>query len=202
MLFTLKEKGFTVVSSESGWASPFPSVLRGVTVVGGVPSDFYAEVDDGEVFLRAVDPIGGVYEHDAMVFRMASRIGEVPVTHRSREAGSSSYTFAKLMKLWVSHLTSLSVLPLKIAMVGSFGVSALGFVLGAVMMARALAAGSAPAGWLSLFCAVTFLFGVLFAFLGIVSAYLGRMYVSLNERGMVWIRSGGNARAEDPRRLP
>jgi len=70
MLFTLKEKGFTVVSSESGWASPFPSVLRGVTVVGGVPSDFYAEVDDGEVFLRAVDPIGGVYEHDAMVYRM------------------------------------------------------------------------------------------------------------------------------------
>jgi glycosyltransferase involved in cell wall biosynthesis len=141
---------------------------------------------------RAMGAVASPYPYiDAMVFRMASRIGEVPVTHRSREAGSSNYTFAKLMRLWVSHLTSLSVLPLKIAMVGSFGVSALGFVLGAVMMARALAAGSAPAGWLSLFCAVTFLFGVLFAFLGIVSAYLGRMYVSLNERDLLWIRSEG-----------
>ena len=51
----------------------------------------------------------------------------------------------------------------------------------------------APAGWLSLFCAVTFLFSILFLFLGIVSAYLGRMYVGLNERGLLWVR------AESPR---
>jgi hypothetical protein len=115
--------------------------------------------------------------------------GDVAVEHRPRESGRSSYTLAKLIALWLSHLTSLSVLPLRVAMVGSFAISGLGFAGGAIAAVRALASGGAPVGWLSLFCAVTFLFSVLFAFLGIVSAYLGRMYVSLNEQGMVWVRS-------------
>jgi undecaprenyl-phosphate 4-deoxy-4-formamido-L-arabinose transferase len=126
---------------------------------------------------------------DAMIFRMTSHVGEVPVEHRRRGDGASSYTLRKLLSLWISHLTSLSVLPLRAAMVGSFGTSALGFVVGVAMMVRVLLERKAPEGWLSLFCAVTFLFSILFAFLGIISAYLGRMYVSLNERSLVWVRS-------------
>ena len=103
--------------------------------------------------------------------------------------GSSNYDLTKLVVLWLSHLTTLSVLPLRIAVVGSFGISGLGFLLGVAATARALSLGGAPVGWLSLFCAVTFLFSVLFAFLGVVSAYVGRMYVALNEQGLVWVRS-------------
>lgn len=127
---------------------------------------------------------------DAMIFRVASRIETVTVEHRRRSSGSSTYTLQKLVALWLSHLTSLSVLPLRVAMFGSFGISALGFLGGVVAAARALYLGGAPVGWLSLFCAITFLFSVLFAFLGIVSAYLGRLYVSANEQDLVWIRSG------------
>jgi hypothetical protein len=126
---------------------------------------------------------------DALIFRMAARIGDARVAHRPRAAGSSTYTLGRLMTMGLSHVTSLSVLPLRIAVVGSFGISALGFLAGAAATVRALALGGAPVGWLSLFCAVTFLFSVLFAFLGIVSAYVGRMYVASNERGLVWVRS-------------
>lgn len=126
---------------------------------------------------------------DAMIFRMANRIGEARVEHRARAAGSSSYTLPKLLTIGLSHVTSLSVLPLRLAVIGSFGISLFGFVVGVAATARALALGGAPLGWLSLFCAVTFLFSVLFAFLGIVSAYVGRMYVASNEQGMVWVRS-------------
>jgi undecaprenyl-phosphate 4-deoxy-4-formamido-L-arabinose transferase len=125
---------------------------------------------------------------DAMIFRMTRHIGEVDVEHRPREVGTSHYTLRKLVVLWLSHITSLSVLPLRVAMIVSFGVSALGFFGGLVAIIRALSLGGAPVGWMSLFCAITFLFSVLFAFLGIVSAYLGRMYVSLNEQGLVWVR--------------
>lgn len=139
---------------------------------------------------RALGAVQSPYPYiDAMVFRMASRIGQTKVEHRPREAGVSTYTLATLTRLWVSHLTSLSVLPLKFAMAGSFGVSALGFLVGVFELVRVLIERKAPAGWLSIFCAVTFLFSVLFAFLGILSAYLGRMYVSLNERGLTWTRS-------------
>jgi undecaprenyl-phosphate 4-deoxy-4-formamido-L-arabinose transferase len=125
---------------------------------------------------------------EALVFRMTSRVGAVQVEHRPRGGGASTYTLRKLLSLWVSHLTTLSVLPLKVAVVGSLGVSVLGFALGIAMVARALIVGGAPTGWLSLFCAIAFLFSILFAFLGIVSAYLGRLYVASNERGLAWIR--------------
>ena len=139
---------------------------------------------------RALGAVASPYPYiDAMVFRMASRIADVPVEHRPRSAGASSYSLGKLLSLWISHLTSLSVLPLKAAMLGSFAAALLGFLVGVVELVRVLLERKAPPGWLSLFCAVTFLFSILFLFLGIVSAYLGRMYVSLNERGMVWVRA-------------
>jgi undecaprenyl-phosphate 4-deoxy-4-formamido-L-arabinose transferase len=126
---------------------------------------------------------------DALVFRMTCRIGHVSIEHRARSSSGSTYTFRKLVSLWVSHLTTLSVFPLKVAVVGSLSASVLGFAFGVAQLVRALVVGGAPAGWLSLFCAVTFLFSILFAFLGIISAYLGRMYVAMNERELIWIRT-------------
>jgi undecaprenyl-phosphate 4-deoxy-4-formamido-L-arabinose transferase len=61
--------------------------------------------------------------------------------------------------------------------------------VGVVQVIRALSLREAPPGWLSLFCALTFLFSLLFAFLGVVSAYVGRLYVNLNARGLDWVRS-------------
>lgn len=126
---------------------------------------------------------------EALVFRMTRRIMAVPVAHRPRAVGESSYGVGALASLWLSHLTTLSVLPLRLAVGASFAISAAGFVVGAALTTRALVLGGAPTGWLSLFCAVTFLFSVLFALLGVVSAYVGRMYVASNERGTAWVRS-------------
>jgi len=150
---------------------------------------------------RALGQVESPYPYiDALIFRMTRHVGEEPVDHLARETGQSTYTLGRLLKLWVSHLTSLTILPLQFAMIGSFSVSALGFVVGAGQLVRVLIERKAPAGWLSLFVSVTFLFSVLFAFLGIISAYLGRMYVSLNERGLVWTRSHhGSGTAEEPR---
>jgi polyisoprenyl-phosphate glycosyltransferase len=139
---------------------------------------------------------------DALVFRSASRIGQVPVEHRPRATGVSTYDLRKLVVLWLSHLTSLSVFPLRVAVIGSFGISGLGFLVGVAATARALSLGGAPVGWLSLFCAVTLLFSVLFAFLGVVSAYVGRMYVALNEQGLVWVRSRTPAPTRPTARTP
>lgn len=126
---------------------------------------------------------------DALIFRSTRHVGETPVPHRPRLRGQSTYRLGTLFKLWLAHLTSLTVLPLRVATAGSFAASALGFVVGIVQFVRAIGQGSAPAGWLSIFCALTFLFSVLFAFLGVISLYVGRLYVTLNARGLVWTRT-------------
>jgi hypothetical protein len=48
---------------------------------------------------------------------------------------------------------------------------------------------------------VTFLFSLLFAFLGIISTYLGRLYIAENARGLDWVRSASPAenRVSPPR---
>jgi undecaprenyl-phosphate 4-deoxy-4-formamido-L-arabinose transferase len=94
-----------------------------------------------------------------------------------------------LVRLWLSHMSTLTILPLKIATAGCFLLALFGFGLGSIEIARALRLGTAPPGWLSLFCATTFLFAMLFAFLGILSVYVGRTYIAANSRGLRWIRS-------------
>ena len=125
---------------------------------------------------------------EAMVFRATRRVSEVEVPHRPRQAGQSTYGLSALVRLWVSHLTTLTALPLQLAGWGSFVVAMLATLVGLAQLIRVLVERRAPAGWLSLFCAVTFLFAVLFAFLGILSTYLARMYVTQNERGLDWVR--------------
>ena len=132
---------------------------------------------------------------ESMLFYATSRIGEVVVPHRERASGTSTYRFRDLLKLWLSHMSTFTVLPLKAATVGSFGVSAGGALLGVFELVRVLLDRRAPAGWLSLFCVTTFLFSLLFAFLGVVSMYLGRLYVGQNVRGLSWVRSASDAPA-------
>jgi polyisoprenyl-phosphate glycosyltransferase len=139
---------------------------------------------------RALGNNRSVYPYiDALLFRTTKRIGQVNVEHRPRSMGSSTYTLGTLMRLWLAHITTLSALPLRLATVGSFATSVFGFAVGTVELCRVLATRQAPPGWLSLFCAVTFLFSVLFAFLGIISTYLGRLYIAENARGLDWVRS-------------
>jgi undecaprenyl-phosphate 4-deoxy-4-formamido-L-arabinose transferase len=138
---------------------------------------------------RSLGALESVYPYiDALIFRATAQLGEVEVKHRSRCRGASTYTPTALLRLWWSHFTTLTILPLKLATLGSFGISGAGMLAGIVLVVRALSERRAPEGWLSLFCAVTFLFSILFAFLGVIGSYLGRMYVSMNERGLVWER--------------
>lgn len=132
---------------------------------------------------------------DALLWRGTKRAGQVTVAQRTRSDGASTYTLWKLIRLWVSHLTLLTVLPLQVASVGSLVVSVLGFLLGLIQLVRVLVEGGAPEGWLSLFLLTTVLFSVLFLFLAIVGTYVGRVYVELNARGLDWVRSSSDGAA-------
>ena len=114
-----------------------------------------------------------------------------------RPMSAAYYGLAALLRLWVSHLTTLTALPLQLAGWGSFAVAMLATLVGLGQLVRVLLERRAPPGWLSLFCAVTFLFAALFAFLGILSTYLARMYVTENERGLDWVRRRSDPAASD-----
>lgn len=125
---------------------------------------------------------------DALIFRSTRHISETLVEHCPRIEGRSSYSLFRLLKLWVSHMTVVSGVPLRFATYVSFGVAGSGFLLGCFQIVRALTLGRAPTGWLSLFSVTTFLFSVLFGFLGVLSTYVARMYIASNTRDLMWER--------------
>lgn len=131
---------------------------------------------------------------DSLVFGATRRIAEVDVEQRLRQDGGSTYSLGKLISLWISHMTTLSLLPMRAATIGSFVVAITGFLVGVGGLVRALSEKRAPEGWLSLFCAITFLFSALFACLGILSSYIGRLYLDDSARGLSWVRSSSDER--------
>lgn len=145
---------------------------------------------------------------DAMIFRATREIGEVEVEHLARADGASTYRLDTLFKLWFSHLTSLTDLPLRVATYLSLSAALIGVLAGTVQLGRALIGGRAPAGWLSVYLSLTLLFSVAFAVLGVLSLYVGRMYVAQNSRGLTWTRPArrrgpdGRPLARAPVRVP
>ncbi len=129
---------------------------------------------------------------DAMIFRSTRHIGWRPAGHRPRAAGTSGYTFGKLLSLIVSHTTIYSTLPLTIAAVGAFAVSALGFLYGGFIVIKTIAQGGAPTGWPSLMVMMSGMFALLFLFMAVLSIYVGRLYVGFNLARVPYIRSGNS----------
>jgi undecaprenyl-phosphate 4-deoxy-4-formamido-L-arabinose transferase len=101
------------------------------------------------------------------------------------------------MRLWLSTIVNFSVMPLRIATVLGLLMSLLGFLgIGLVVYWRIMNHGPAF-GWGSLMAALLLFSGVQLALLGVIGEYLGRMFITMNQRPQSVIREiaqGGPAR--------
>ncbi|HTY12726.1 MAG TPA: glycosyltransferase family 2 protein [Candidatus Omnitrophota bacterium] len=112
------------------------------------------------------------------------RMAEVEVEHHPRKEGGSTYTLAKLFSLASNLIVNYSAIPLRLSIYTGFAVS-FGCLLFAVyLVLRVMIKGAYDVpGWASLAFLTTFLFGILFLFLGIIGEYIYRILreVSGNE---------------------
>ena len=118
---------------------------------------------------------------DGLILQVTHDIDRLPVRHLPRTTGSSNYTVRRLLRLWMNMFVNFSVMPLRISTVTGFALSALGTVGVAVALGEALLF-SPPPGWASLMAAVLLLSGVQLLILGIIGEYLGRLYLTANQR--------------------
>lgn len=125
---------------------------------------------------------------DGLLLQVTHRIGSIEVQHVSRASGHSGYTLRRLIRLWLSTFVNFSVLPLRIAtLLGLF----LGFAglcsIGVVVYWRIT--GQGPAfGWGSLMAALLLFSGVQLVLLGLIGEYLGRMFLTINQRPQAVVR--------------
>lgn len=105
----------------------------------------------------------------------------VPLQRDARAAGSSGYNLRKMLSLTLARVFSFSMLPIRLATYTGLLVSAISFIVGILLIYRRLV-GDAYPGWTSIVVLILFLFGINFAFLGIIGEYLGKIFIETKQR--------------------
>ncbi|ACB77273.1 glycosyltransferase family 2 protein [Opitutus terrae] len=125
---------------------------------------------------------------DGLILQVTQRIASLPVRHEARQAGTSGYTFRRLVRLWLSAWINFSVLPLRVATVIGLAAAALG-VVGLGWVGWLWFTNRGPAfGWGSLMAALLMFSGTQLVLLGLVGEYIGRMYLTVNQRPQSVVR--------------
>jgi glycosyltransferase involved in cell wall biosynthesis len=125
---------------------------------------------------------------DGLLLQVTQRIGSIDVRHDPRRAGRSSYTLRRLVRLWLSAWVNFSLLPLRLATLAGLGLGTTGFVgLGVVVWLWWHDKGPEHGfGWLM--SALLIFSGTQLVVLGLIGEYLGRMYLTVNQRPQAVIR--------------
>jgi undecaprenyl-phosphate 4-deoxy-4-formamido-L-arabinose transferase len=160
------------------------------------PKDIY--LSPYKVFRREVADLicnyhGAEPYIDGLLLQLTSRITQVPVEHRPRYSGKSTYTLWESIRIWMRIAFSFSVKPLRLVTVLGLAFSLLGVLVGiAVILYRLSSPESFPestAGWASLIVAVLFLGGIQMIFFGILGEYAGRTYLRVNDQPQTAVRT-------------
>ena len=117
----------------------------------------------------------------SLLYYIGSRYIAVPLKRDARFAGKSGYNLSKMLALTFARIFSFSMFPIRI-------VTYLGALLCVGSMVTALAliiyklVGNVVAGWTSMMVLMLFLFGLNFAFLGVLGEYIGRIFLETKQR--------------------
>lgn len=125
---------------------------------------------------------------DGLLLQVTQRIGSIPVRHEDRKAGRSTYTFARLVRLWLSAWVNFSLLPLRLATALGLCVAALG-LLAFGIVAWLWFEGIGPEyGWGWAMAGILIFSGTQLVMLGLIGEYVGRMFITVNQRPQAVVR--------------
>jgi glycosyltransferase involved in cell wall biosynthesis len=138
---------------------------------------------------RQVVSYGGPYPYiDGLLLQVTQRVDSIVVSHEPRRAGQSGYTLRRLFRLWLSAWLNFSLLPLRLAAFAGFVTAGVGLVAFLVVLWLWFV-GRGPAfgfGWLM--SAFLIFSGVQLIMLGLIGEYLGRMFLTVNQRPQAVVR--------------
>jgi undecaprenyl-phosphate 4-deoxy-4-formamido-L-arabinose transferase len=138
---------------------------------------------------RQVVTFAGPYPYiDGLLLQVTQSIDSIKVSHEARQVGRSGYTLRRLIRLWLSAWVNFSLLPLRIATLAGFATALAGVVAFAVVL-WLWSAGRGPAygfGWIM--SALLVFSGLQLVMLGLIGEYLGRMFLTVNQRPQSIVR--------------
>lgn len=125
-------------------------------------------------------------EHSRMYPLFVNWVGfkriDIDIEHSSREEGKSTYTLSKLVNLAIDGIVSQSNKPLRISIKFGFLLSFFSLLFALWLMARYFIFSVPVAGWTSVMVSIYFIGGLLFANMGILGLYIGKIFDETKNR--------------------
>lgn len=157
-------------------------------------TDVEIPLDAGDFRLvsrRVLDLLLAMPERHRFIRGMVAWIGgrqvAIPYDRKPRAAGESKYPIGKMIRFAADAITAFSVVPLMASMTVGWIMAAVGFGFFVYSIVGWLLGLNLP-GWTSLMAATGLLGGMQFLMLGIIGAYLGRLYDQSKGRPLFMIR--------------
>jgi polyisoprenyl-phosphate glycosyltransferase len=142
--------------------------------------------DFGIMSRRVVDALKAMPERRRFVRGMRSYVGfrqtGLAYDRHERAAGSSKYTFRKLLTLAADGIFTFSELPLRLATFAGFGAAGMSLLYGAYLALWRIFGGANLPGFATLAVGLFFLGGVQLICLGILGEYIGRIHHEVKQR--------------------
>lgn len=159
-----------------------------------------ADAADFRLMDRAsVEAFKKIREQDRFVRGLTSWIGfsqaSVPYRAEARHSGKTKYSLAKMIKFAANGITSFSTLPLKFVGYMGLFVASLSFAYACYALYVRLVLNIAVEGWTSMLVGMLFLGGVQLIGIGVLGAYIARIFRQVKNRPLYIVRdrTGGGA---------
>jgi dolichol-phosphate mannosyltransferase len=160
----------------------------------GRMTDVEIPLDAGDFRLvtrRVLDVLLAMPERHRFIRGMVAWIGgrqvAIPYDRKPRAAGESKYPLGKMIRFAADAITAFSVVPLMASMTIGWVMAVVGFGFFLYSIVGWLLGRNVP-GWTSLMAGMGVLAGMQFLMLGIIGAYLGRLYDQSKGRPLFMIR--------------
>ena len=129
----------------------------------------FANFKEVNLFLRGMFPLVG-FKSTSVYYERHERI-----------AGKSHYPLRKMLALAFDGITSLSVKPLHLITTLGGIIAALSFI-GVIWTMIVALCGTTVPGWASMTCIICFIGGVQLICLGVIGAYIGKIFLEVKQR--------------------
>ena len=117
----------------------------------------------------------------SLLYFIGHKYVAVPLKRDARFAGKSGYNLRKMLALTFARIFSFSMFPIR--MVTYLGaLLCVGSMIAALVLIIYKMMGNVLTGWTSMMVLILFLFGLNFAFLGILGEYIGRIFLETKQR--------------------
>ena len=138
---------------------------------------------------RQVVSYAGPYPYiDGLLLQVTQRIESLVVEHEPRRQGQSGYTWRRLLRLWLSAWLNFSLLPLRLATFAGLTTAGLGVVAFLAVLWLWFVNRGPGYGFGWLMSAFLIFSGTQLVMLGLIGEYLGRMFLTVNQRPQAVVR--------------